>query len=230
MRVFVAGATGATGVVLVPRLRARGHTVVPHVRPATAARHPLGADADVAVIDLADADALDRALAGCDAVVSLVGTMRERFGTGDTYAASDVGTTRLLVDAGCRVNVETFVLLSSYGAGGAGPYLQAKGAAEALVRGSGLSWSVLRPSALVSPADGMVGSHGRRQTPGWLVAAGARFAGLPWIGPVLDDVRAIPIEVVADGIVAVLEDRAHYAGSTLAGRDLWAIAARAAGG
>ena len=226
MRVFVAGATGATGVVLVPCLRAAGHTLVPHVRPATAARHPLGRDPDAAVLDLADDEALDGALAGCDAVVSLVGTMRERFETGDTYAASDVGTARLLVEAAKRVRVDAFVLLSSYGAGGSGAYLQAKGAAETLVKESGLAWTILRPSALVSPADAMGGSHGRRQTPGWLVTVGARFACLPLVGPLVDDLRAIPITVVAHGIVAALADRPRFTGTTLAGRELWAIAAK----
>jgi nucleoside-diphosphate-sugar epimerase len=225
-RVFVAGATGATGVVLVPRLRARGHTVIPHVRPATAARHPLGQDPGAAVLDLADGAALDRALAGCDAVVSLVGTMRERFSTGDTYAASDVGTTRLLVEAARRVGAARFVLLSSYGAGGAGPYLQAKGDAERIVQEGGLTWTLVRPSALVSPTDGMHGSHGRRRTPSWLVGLGAQVARLPLVGPTVDDLRAIPIEVVSDGIVAALEDPSGFDGRVLAGRDLWSIVTR----
>ncbi len=224
MRVFVAGATGATGVVLVPRLRARGHTVVPHVRLATAARHPLGRDPDAAVCDLQDDEALDGALAGCDAVVSLVGTMRERFGTGDTYAVSDVGTTKALVSAAGRVRVPTFVLLSSYGAGGAGAYLKAKGEAEAVLRGSDLTWTIVRPSALVSPTGAMAGSHGHRQTPAWLVTVGGWCARLPLVGSMVDDLRAIPITVVADGIIDALEHGAG--GQILTGRDLWAVSAR----
>ena len=64
MRIFVAGATGATGVVLVPLLEARGHTVTPHVRPATAARHPMGAHPAAAMFDLDDTPALLHALRG----------------------------------------------------------------------------------------------------------------------------------------------------------------------
>ncbi len=226
MRIFVAGATGATGVVLVPLLEARGHVAIPHVRPATAHRHPMGAHPRAAVFELPKAagdgpsDALVAALRGCDAVVSLIGTMRERFGAGDTYATSDIGTTRLLVQAARDAGVPRFVLLSSVGAGGAGPYLRAKGEAERIVRESGLRWTLVRPSALVSPENGGEGSHGRRRTPPWLVGAGAALAGLPLVGGWIDDMRAIPIDVVAAGIARALERDAPQ-DAILHGRDLW---------
>jgi uncharacterized protein YbjT (DUF2867 family) len=225
VRIFVAGATGATGVVLVPLLEARGHTVAPHVRPATAPRHEMGSHPSAAVFDLDDAPTLCEALRGCDAVVSLVGTMRERFGRGDTYATSDVGTTRALVDAARAAGVPRFVLLSSVGAdSGAGAYLRAKADAERIVRESGLTWTLVRPSALVSPADGAEGSHGRRRTPHWLVGAGTALARLPLVGGWVDDMRAIPIGVVAGGIARALEDTAEPgAGRILHGRELWAL-------
>lgn len=69
MRVFVAGATGAIGRVLVPELRARGHEVVGLSRSdsndLTLSR--LGARSVRA--NLFDADSLARAMEGCDAVV-----------------------------------------------------------------------------------------------------------------------------------------------------------------
>src|SRR2546423_11493656 len=89
MRVLVAGATGAVGTVLVPELRKSGIAVTPHVRPATAAKHPLGKDPEALVCDLADIGKLDPAMARCDGVACLVGTMRSRFRNGDTYESSD---------------------------------------------------------------------------------------------------------------------------------------------
>src|SRR5690349_19342371 len=87
--VLVAGATGATGTALVPRLRAAGFEVVPHVRPKTAPRHPLGKDEDAFVAELGEAQKLDAVMDRAQAVVCLVGTMRRRFAAGDTYESSD---------------------------------------------------------------------------------------------------------------------------------------------
>ena len=220
MRIFVAGATGATGVVFVELATARGHELVLHVRPQTAARHALGRDSRARVLDLGDHAALVEAVRGCDVVVSLVGTMRDRFTTGDTYESADIGTTRQLVAAAKEAGVGRFLLLSSFGAGGAGAYLKMKGECERLVRESGLAWSIFRPSALASP-PGPTGNHGRREVPGFVLAAGAALRGLPGLGGVADDWRAIPIDVVVRAMLGVLE--APRDGAILNGRELWPL-------
>ena len=75
--------------------------------------------------------------------------MKKRFGAGDTYESSDIGTTKQLVDAARAAGtVDHVVLLSSVGAGRPmGAYLQAKARAEAIVRESGLAYTVFRPFA-----------------------------------------------------------------------------------
>ncbi|HEX2087680.1 MAG TPA: NAD(P)-dependent oxidoreductase [Solirubrobacteraceae bacterium] len=62
MRVFVAGATGAIGRPLVPRLLAAGHEVVGMTRSPQRAEALRAAGAEAAVCDAFDADALGRAL------------------------------------------------------------------------------------------------------------------------------------------------------------------------
>ena len=80
---------------LVPMGFARGLTLVPHVRPASADKaHPRAA-----VLELDDAKGLARAMSGCTTVIQLIGTMRKRFAQGDTYESSDIGTTRQLTVA-----------------------------------------------------------------------------------------------------------------------------------
>lgn len=222
MRIFLAGATGATGRVFVPTATEAGHDLVLHVRPKTAETSPLGRDPRAVVFDLSDADALRGAMAGCDAVVSLVGTMKKRFAAGDTYESADIGSTRQLADAAKAAGVPRFLLLSSYGAGGAGAYLQAKGECERVVRESGLRWTIFRPSALASPPDAPEGSHGRRDVPGFLIGLGGALAKLPGVGPVLDDLRPIPLDALCRAMVRTLEQPAD--GRILMGRDLWRLA------
>ncbi|MDP2308244.1 MAG: NAD(P)H-binding protein [Pseudomonadota bacterium] len=223
MVVFIAGATGATGQVLVPLAAAAGMELRLHVRPATAAKSPLGADPRARVLDLGDADALREALRGCDAVISLIGTMRSRFATGDTYASSDVGTTRFLVDAARAAGVPRFLLLSSVGAGGSGPYLQMKGECEAIVRSSAPAWTIFRPSALASPRAGTVGTHGKRWVPPGATALTAALRGVPGIGGLVARYGPIPIEVLARAMVRVLE--APRDGEVIEGTALWELGA-----
>ena len=142
-RLFVAGATGAVGQVLLEL--GKKVDVLAHARPKSAAR--LG-DRPVAAIELSDPKLAD-VMRGCTTVVQLIGTMRKRFASGDTYETSDIGTTRQLVEAAKACGtVDHLVLLSSVGAGSPrGAYLKAKAEAERLVTSSGLAWTIFRPSA-----------------------------------------------------------------------------------
>lgn len=144
MQAFVAGSTGAVGRKLV-ELAGRHHlSVVPHARPKSAASLE---HSNKKVLELSD-PSLPTAMAGCTTIIQLVGTMRSRFATGDTYESSDIGTTRQLVAAAKAAGVRHFVLLSSVGAGRpVGAYLKAKAEAERLVRESGLPFTFFRPSA-----------------------------------------------------------------------------------
>jgi uncharacterized protein YbjT (DUF2867 family) len=198
---FVAGATGAVGRVLVPLAEARGLEVRPHVRPASAAKlsHPRQV-----ALELGD-PALVQAMTGCTTVVQLIGTMRKRFAKGDTYETSDIGTTRQLVEAAKRAGVRHFVLLSSVGAGRPwGAYLKAKAQAEALVRASGLDFTILRPSAF-EDREGQ-----------WMPGARAltRLLGLAAYEP-------IRLEELARAIVHVAETGGPT-GVALEGSSLWA--------
>jgi uncharacterized protein YbjT (DUF2867 family) len=219
MRVFVAGATGATGVVFTPAATAAGIELVLHVRPQSAAKL---SDSRAAVLDLGDLPALSEALRGCDAVVSLVGTMRSRFQAGDTYATADVGSTRQLVAGAKEAGVPRFLLLSAFLAGFPDPYSRAKGEAEAIVRASGLAWTIFRPSVLVSP-PGAASTHGRRESPAAVDAIGRGLRAVPGLRGFADDARPIPIEVLCRSMVRVL--RSPRDGAVLTGRDLWEIGA-----
>ncbi len=149
-RIFVAGANGATGRTLLSSAEPDPSDLVPHLRPGTAERLGEAAPDGAAVLDLGDAAALRAALTDCTTVIQLIGTMRKRFAAGDTYASSDIGTTRCLVEASRDSRVDHIVLLSSVGAGSPrGAYLKAKAEAEGLVRNSGCAWTIFRPSAFV---------------------------------------------------------------------------------
>ncbi len=222
MRIFVAGATGATGQVFIPMATAAGHELKLHVRVKTASRSPLARDPRARILDLDDAPALRSALAGCDAVVSFVGTMRSRFKAGDTYESSDIASTRQLAEAAVATKVPRFLLLSSFGAGSIGAYLKMKEQCERIVKESGLAWTIFRPSALVSPDESAAGTHGARKAPAGSGVVFGALRKLPGLRGVADDVRPIPIAVLCDAFLRVLAEPRD--GQVLEGRDLWALA------
>lgn len=145
---FVAGATGATGRNVVKQALARDVPLIAHVRPKSADTEPAKSWPRKAVVELARGESLAEAMKGSTTVLQLIGTMRKRFASGDTYETSDIGTTRHLVEAAKQAGVDHLVLLSSVGAGRpVGAYLKAKAEAERLVRESGIPWTVVRPPA-----------------------------------------------------------------------------------
>lgn len=219
--VFVAGATGAVGSALVPILRGEGFRVLPHVRPRTAGRHPLGKDPEARIFDLSDTAALDAALREVDAIVCLVGTMRRRFAAGDTYESSDYRPVVELVESAARVaRRPQFVLLSSLGARPGNGYLGWKFRAEEVVRGSGLPHAILRPSFLDTTSSGSQASDGRERRPPPLVGGALRLLGrVPGLRGVSDDLRPLPVEELCHAIAHMLRDGAPGKG-TLTGRQL----------
>ncbi|MEO6462984.1 MAG: NAD(P)H-binding protein, partial [Candidatus Eisenbacteria bacterium] len=154
-RVLVAGATGYLGRRLVPRLLARGRTVRALVRggAARAATFPHLQDCEIADGEVTDAASCRRAAASADAIVNLVGIIREKGAV--TFEAVHVGGTRALIDAGREAGVRRFLYVSALGArpDAASGYARTKAEAERLVRESGLRWLVLRPS-IVFARDG----------------------------------------------------------------------------
>lgn len=206
-RLFVAGATGAVGQSLLPLAVRRQIDVLAHARPKSAAR--LG-DRPVAALELSD-PGLPDAMRGCTTVVQLIGTMRRRFSSGDTYETSDIGTTRQLVDAAKAAGtVDHLVLLSSVGAGSpTGAYLKAKAAAERIVVESGIPYTIFRPSAF-EDREGVY-------VPGLRAITG--FLGLLKYQP-------IKLHELASAILYSAVERAPL-GVALEGKPLWDVVARA---
>ncbi|MCV7377426.1 NAD-dependent dehydratase [Mycobacterium alsense] len=122
-----------------------------------------GARPVVADIERLDTDELARLLTGHDAVVFSAGA-----GGGNparTYAVDRDAAIRV-IDAAGRAGVKRFVMVSYFGAGpdhgvphdnSFFPYAEAKAAADAHLRSSGLDWTVLGPGRLtLEPATGRI--------------------------------------------------------------------------
>lgn len=180
-RILVPGATGATGRLIVRDAVADGHAVVALVRPGRRAADLPGAEVEEG--DARDEGALSRALAGCDGVVSALGSGASPFREVIVLCVA----TRAVVAAMARGGVRRLVCITGLGAGdsrGHGGLLydrlvlplllrnvyRDKDRQEAAIRASALEWVIVRPVMLNDePARGRVravadlaGVHGGR--------------------------------------------------------------------
>jgi len=143
-RIAVTGATGFVGRHVVARLTASGHEVVRLSRRTG--------------IDLASPDpaALRKALGGCDAAIHCAGINRE-LGP-QTYDAIHVRGTQALVEAARAAAVGRISVLSFLRARPDGPtaYHRTKWAAEAIIRDSGIPFTVLKAGVIHGRGDHML--------------------------------------------------------------------------
>ncbi len=157
MRILIAGATGDTGSQLTHILAKSGHSPVAMVRESSdTSVLPDGCETTQADLSDLRRDVTD----GMAAVVFAAGSGGD---TGEDMTDKiDRDGAKALIDASVRSGVAHFVMLSSVGAGTPekGPdemrhYLNAKHAADEYLKGSGLTYTIVRPVALTD--DGGTG-------------------------------------------------------------------------
>ncbi len=148
--VAVTGATGFVGPHLVSALARRGWKVRLLVRRWSPLPSLPGADAEVVLGDLGDADALRRLVDGADAVIHAAGLIKAR-DPNDFMTVNAEGTARLSALAPAAL----FVLLSSLAAREPqlSPYAASKRAAEQALESRSEPWLAVRAPAVYGPGD-----------------------------------------------------------------------------
>lgn len=141
--ILVTGGTGFVGRRLVARLLESGARVRLLVRSAAAVP-----GAEVCRGDVRDLAAAVPAARGCQAVIHLVGIIREHKGA--TFRRVHVGGTRTIVHACQEVGVPRLLHMSALGARprARSRYHRTKWEAEEIVRASGLAATIFRPSVI----------------------------------------------------------------------------------
>ena len=155
MKVLLTGGTGYVGSHLRNRLRDAGHDVRLLVRRGSEHKVSDPDGFDVVTGDIFDTNTCLHACEGVDAVVHLVGIIREDPAHGTTFDEVHRVATRNLVGAAKIERVERFVLMSALGARADAPssYWRSKAAAEKLVLEGPLRSTIFRPSFLFGHGD-----------------------------------------------------------------------------
>jgi NADH dehydrogenase len=155
MKVFLTGATGFVGKVMLHRLRQDGHVVRCLVRSGSEKKLPVEKNVEVRLGDATDPATLEGAMEGCDAVIHLVGIIREFPARGITFEKLHVEATRNMVNAAKGQGIKRYIQMSANGVrpDARADYHKTKWRAEEAVRQSGLNWTIFRPSLIFGPED-----------------------------------------------------------------------------
>ncbi len=150
MKVFVTGGTGFVGREILKQLLQAGHAARALVREGSESKLPELDKVETHTGDITDVASLVGALDGCDAVIHLVGIIREFPGRGITFKKMHVTATENILGACDEQGVRRFLHMSSNGTRERGntAYHRTKWQAEELVRASGLDWTIFRPSLI----------------------------------------------------------------------------------
>jgi uncharacterized protein YbjT (DUF2867 family) len=197
--ILVAGGTGFVGGAIVRELARRGKpVVVMSHRPAHAAGRFPGLAVEVRQGDARDAGSLSAAVMGADAIISCMQFPNfpiENRRKGFTFDEVDARGNERLVAAASEAGVKQYVYLSGAGAAPDARYhwYRAKWRAEEAIRGSGMRFTILRPSWVFGPEDKALN----------------RFAGfarmLPFV-PVIGDGKQRLQPVFVDDVARVVAD------------------------
>ncbi|MBW2475919.1 MAG: complex I NDUFA9 subunit family protein [Deltaproteobacteria bacterium] len=153
MNVFVTGGTGFVGREILKQLAEKGHSARVLIRAGSETKLADHNKITVYPGDITDPASLSNALQGCDAVIHLVGIIREFADRGVTFERLHVDATQNILEAAATQGVRRYLHMSSNGtrANAQAKYHITKWQAEEKVRQSGLDWTIFRPSLIFGP-------------------------------------------------------------------------------
>ncbi len=155
MKVFVTGGTGFVGSEVLRQLSAAGHEVVALVRPGSENKLVAAPNIRMHPGDVTNPKSLPGGMAGCEAVIHLVGIIREFPARGVTYERLHVEATGNVLAAAASRGIRRYLHMSANGVReeSVADYHRTKWRAEEAVRSSRLDWTIFRPSLIFGPGS-----------------------------------------------------------------------------
>ncbi|NEX21159.1 NAD(P)H-binding protein [Thiorhodococcus mannitoliphagus] len=155
MKVAIIGGTGFVGFHITRRLAAAGHVPRLLVRPGNDGKVAQPGSCEIVHGEVGDSAVLEACLTGADAVIYLIGILREFPAQGITFEALQHQGVLDTIAAAQKTGVGRFLLMSANGVHGDGTsYQRTKYQAEMALKSSSLRWTIFRPSVIFGNPEG----------------------------------------------------------------------------
>ncbi|HUF11245.1 MAG TPA: complex I NDUFA9 subunit family protein [Rhodothermales bacterium] len=205
MNVLVTGGNGFIGSYVLRKLAGTGHSVRVLTRDSSSDDLAIQADnIEVVTGNIREPDSLRGPIDDCDAVIHLVGIIREVPSRGITFESIHAEGSNNVVSAAKTAGVRTFVHMSANGArpDGVSRYQTTKWEAEKAVESAGFDrWTIFRPSIVFGRPD-----PGRPEFASDLVRQLVRpFPILPVFGQGDFLMQPVAVTSLADAMVQALD-------------------------
>lgn len=203
--ILVIGATSRLGRAVVSELVAAGKTVRASCRSPGKVDGFLVQNAELVALDLLDPDTFGPALQGIDAVFTSTHSLTAK--SGSAIKRADIDGYKALISAAVKQGVGRFVYTSAMGAciDHPAPFWRAKAAVEKHLVASGLSYTILRPSAFMDlHAHQMIGERVLAGKPARILGTGKTRRNLVAVGDVAAlAARALQSSELAERVIDV---------------------------
>lgn len=201
---LVIGGSGFIGQAVCNQLAQAGYRITVPTRRYDKAKHLLTLPTcQIQEADIHDRATLGRLLTGQNVVINLLGILHGKSGKpyGQSFRVNHVEFPKALCTAMQKHGVKRIVHLSALGVGIQNPapsmYLRSKTDGEAVVKDSGLAWTILRPSVVFGKTDHFLNV----------------FASMAKLSPFIPLARAntkfqpVAVGDVAKAVLACIEDK-----------------------
>jgi NADH dehydrogenase len=150
MKVFITGGTGFVGNHVIDALLEKGHQVRVLVRPQSVDKLKRAKETETVFGEATELSDLIKGALDCDAIIHLIGIIREFPKRGITFHLLHTQVTSNIIYAAKETGISRLLHMSALGARPDGPtaYLRTKFEAQELVLKSGLEYTIFRPSII----------------------------------------------------------------------------------
>ncbi|MBX2820482.1 MAG: NAD(P)H-binding protein [Rhodothermaceae bacterium] len=209
MHVFLTGASGFIGSYILKDLIAAGHTVRCLMRDTKGTLSVEDDSIERVKGDLTKPKSLTGLLRGCDAVIHLVGIIKEIPSRNVTFDALHFDATKNVVDEAVDSGITQFIQMSANGARSEGisGYQTSKWRAEEYVKKADFDrWTIFRPSVVFGAP-----SQGQPEFASQLISTLIRpFPVLPVFGDGRYEMQPVSVHDVSAGFVQALTVEASW--------------------